>query len=81
MGPYRPGERVKLGEAECRASIPVRIRWENGAGFVVQLGTEILSGDDADRLAHADGFEDAAAMGEWLERAYGMPFRGLLVRW
>ncbi len=36
---------------------------------------------NADRFARADGFKNSAEMIEWFNARYGLPFRGVVIRW
>ncbi len=63
----------KLGEGECVAVETIRI---TRRGVSVDCRRQ-----DAERMAHADGFEDAAAMRAWFEKIHGLPFMGHLIRW
>ncbi len=74
----------KLGEAKCKSAVPFRIWW--GFHQWVVMRTEDyalrrLSGESANRLAVANGFEDWADMVRWFEKTHGLPFEGLLIRW
>jgi len=71
----------KLGAVVCAQRYEIVIWNEPGAGVIVALDGALLPGIAADSMAHADGFEDAAEMGDWFEQTHGLPFMGLLIRW
>ncbi|MEQ1862784.1 MAG: hypothetical protein ABMA13_22920, partial [Chthoniobacteraceae bacterium] len=47
----------------------------------VLVEDRVLKADEVEQLARADGFESALHFGEFFGRQYGLPFRGLLIKW
>ncbi len=86
-GPYRKGERLKIGEGRCTR---VRlIRFQNVMGrrvcFVGNRGRAQRryrqTQHGADKFAQADGFRSFDEMVGYIEGAYGLPFEGSLIEW
>lgn len=71
----------KLGEGRIVAIHEVSIH--RGVVFrdVVFLGDRLLSAQDNNFLAAADGFADSAEMFDWFETVHGLPFDGFLYKW
>lgn len=81
-GPHRPGQRRKIGRAECTSV--ARILIGSAGSMVIERADwrlwQVLD-DERRQIAQADGFESADEMVAWFEKAYGLPFEGLLIRW
>lgn len=91
----RPGESVQLYTGmrtrNCRKLREVdpvclsveRIElWNRGGGlYVYIIDNEGITHVDADIMAMADGFDDAAHMFAWFDDRHGLPFQGVLIRW
>ncbi len=72
----------RLGKAICLSVDQVTIG-PGGIGFEGPSYIEPLvrTGWTADFEAKQDGFENFAEMRDWFDKTYGLPFRGLLIRW
>lgn len=67
----------KLMDAECKSAEPIAIEgWHD-----VVVGTKSLSVAEEGTLARADGFASAEAFFRFFEKAHGLPFYGLLIKW
>lgn len=49
--------------------------------FGVKVDHEVLDARAREAFAHADGFESWPKMREFFERQYGLPFRGVVIKW
>lgn len=69
----------KLRDAICKDAIPIII----GMGVDErEIATDhVLSWQEKETLAEADGFENATEMFEWFRRTHGLPFTGYLYKW
>jgi hypothetical protein len=67
----------KLGEATCRAVVPIVIH-EGGA---VDLGGRRLTEGEQRALARDDGFETFDDLYAFFADHYELPFEGVVVRW
>lgn len=77
-GPYRAGERRKIGEGLVVAVDPIRIE----ATRKVYLAGVLLDLDARMRFARADGFESYTAFLDWFVGADRVDFfDGHLIRW
>jgi hypothetical protein len=77
-GPYRAGERRKIGEGLVVAVDPIRIE----ATGKVYLAGVLLDLDARMRFARADGFESYTAFLDWFVGADRVEaFDGSLIRW
>lgn len=63
-------------EAECISSDPTTID-ETG----IFINGERLSGDEEHNVSVADGFSDFFELKAFLEKTYGLPINGYLIRW
>lgn len=66
----------KLGEGRIVSIQSISIQRD-----VVFLGDRLLSAQDNNFLAAADGFADSAEMFDWFETVHGLPFDGFLYKW
>lgn len=66
----------KLGEGRIVSIQSISIQRD-----VVFLGDRLLSAQDNNFLASADGFADSAEMFDWFETVHGLPFDGFLYKW
>jgi hypothetical protein len=67
----------KLGEATCKAVVPIVIH-EGGA---VDLGGCRLAEEERRALARDDGFAAFDDLYAFLADHYGLPFEGVMIRW
>ena len=67
----------RLIEAPCVVSDPVAI----DASGMVRAGELVVNNDWLRVLAHAEGFASFSGMQAHLERVYGFPYHGQLIRW
>jgi hypothetical protein len=76
----------------CTAADEIKLARDDGAGrFCVTitkktkrgLSERVIHGDESrfKRFARADGFKSMAAMMDWFEKAHGLPFEGVLIKW
>jgi len=71
--PYR-SKQIELCQVTCRFTCHLRIdldgiTWPCQPVMPIQL------------LVQQDGFATFAAMQAWLQKAYGLPFNGVLIQW
>ena len=71
----------KLGEGVCNRVINVTIgrkilTWGRQPKLRVKGGLVTSTA-----LAQADGFESYAAMADWFDNRYGLPFEGVVIQW
>ncbi len=67
---------LKLGTCvRCKSTHRIELRYRHGIPDVEGGPCKV------ERLARLDGFTNAREMLEFLEKAHGLPFRGLLIRW
>ena len=82
----------KIAEVRCLGVRPVYIGKDGGVStdFLrvdledgqVELQIRSLQGPAAvTRFARRDGFWDVGEMRRWFEKAHGLPFLGLVIRW
>ena len=81
-----PDRRRLLGTGVLVSVTPVRIERGRAEQAQVVIGTpggaqSRLAGAAVELFAAEDGFASAAAMVEWFDRRYGMPFIGFLHEW
>lgn len=65
-----------LKRAECTSVVPVEIH-----DTYVTVDGERLHRDDIKALALADGFLSSAMFVSFFEKQYGLPFKGVLIKW
>lgn len=75
------GQRTKdcrmLGEAVCLATAPVALYPSRA-----YIGSHMLSDNQRQELAEADGFKDYAEMHEWFKVKYkSRSFEGVIIKW
>ena len=88
-GPYRPGERKKIGEATCSATGRIELRRDDAddrdviyVSFHTDTPDRFPRGQGAlTWIAKADGFPDVETLIGYVERTYGFPFEGTVTRW
>ena len=66
----------KLGEAICKSVQPIKI---NPCSVI--LNEKNISGNAISELAKADGFKRYRDFFEFFEKQYGLPFKGVLIKW
>ena len=87
--PIREGDRLYLFTGlrtqACRrlrnAIADEVIRIHITSSQVIILGNEVLSWDDANKLAKEDGFESHPEMIEFFKANGGLPLEGQLIKW
>jgi len=68
----------KLGEAACDRVFPVVIGRKSMGWRGYSLNPYSMT---ANFLAQNDGFESYAAMADWFDNRYGLPFEGVVIQW
>jgi hypothetical protein len=72
----------KLGEVTCLSAGGVTIDTLGTIETEVEAGEFYALGPDEEQaFAQADGFAHHPALVAWFEKAHGLPFSGLLIRW
>lgn len=79
-GPY-DHRRRKIGEVECLSVQRIQIRGLNSIRLVVEGEWKILSAEEREELAQADGFGTAREFFDYIATSGGLPLKGLLIRW
>lgn len=83
-GPYRSGERRLILKATCTEVHLLEIiespPW-NDRVFLDGVSGQRLDSRGCKDLALQDGFLDWMTLYRWIERQYGLPFEGLVIRW
>lgn len=84
----RQPDMSKMAETVCTSASPIEIDldgfiWSDQSQFEEhgRRDLHLLDIEERERLAKADGFEDAEAMIAWFTEVHGLPFRGLVIRW
>lgn len=65
-----------LRRSPCLAVLPVQIHRTSAIVDGVMICDEELA-----TLAHDDGFESSESFIEFFRKQYGLPFRGVLIKW
>jgi len=71
----------KLGEAVCRAAVPLTMQLHAGDFYRFKLAGRVMTTFEKDSLALADGFRDFDRLAAWFEQTHGLPFEGQVIRW
>lgn len=86
--PIKPGDNLILStgmrtafykllrETVCTHTAEVVIREHS-----MEIDRAPLSVEDAEDIAHADGFRDFAQFAAFFREMYGLPFAGVLIQW
>lgn len=80
-GPYRPGERVKIGASVCTRVLPFEIEVPKEHGVYWLLDGVVMIEDEIGEFAVDDGFTDPADMLRWMQANGGIAFNGLAIYW
>ncbi len=79
--PYRAGSRqARIREDVCTSVTPLRIHIARGLAFI-RSGAYYMHVEQAIAFVKRDGFANVPEMVEYLERAHGLPFEGVLIEW
>ena len=70
-----------LRREPCAYSTDIIIQPSAGDVHHVLLGGRLLSQEQVDLLAQADGFPDSTAFVAYFDSMYALPFSGLLIGW
>ena len=93
--PIKPGDRLvfytglrtkacqKLGEGRCTEVWDIRIvSCMHGITHIISLkNLQVLSPGEQRKLAEDDGFPDTASFEYFFQRTYGLPFKGVVIKW
>ena len=71
----------KLGEGIVTSAEAVMLAPTFSRANCWTVGGNALTRAERREMAHRDGFTDATEMRAWFEKAHGLPFEGLLIRW
>jgi len=66
----------KLAETTCTAVRDIEINEHD-----VRVNARRLTLADVETIARDDGFTSIADFVEWFDKRYGLPFKGVLIRW
>ena len=66
----------KIKEANCISVEPINI-----GCHTITLANKVLSHSEQLLLAHADGFNNLADFRAFFEKAYSLPFDGVVIKW
>lgn len=71
----------KLGESDVRMVTPFEIVITPDGGAYWVMAEDVMTIDEMDQLAIADGFGGWGEMSTWFEQTHGLPFSGVMIEW
>lgn len=76
--PYRPGQ-IELAQVRLTSVQVIHIDHQ-GAFIGGPLSGQLISEEDQDNFAIADGFKNFGELLFWFDKQHGLPFKGILIK-